>query len=932
MSRKWPRRQSSTSIRDRAVSSAANTRRPVLRQIGRLSAALALATTCAAAWTVQPARAGGPAVALSPSSVSVAAGQSFTLTATVTASDGTPLTGDVDFCSAGTASCGSDPSQVLATAPLSATGPGQATASTTFTAGSGTPSGFVAGWNYLMFGFLSTFAVSDPASVTVGSSGPSKLSTSISLSGDQNIQSNQSATFTAAVSNGTGTPPTGTVQFYDNGLTLGSSTLAGGSASFTAGGFTANVSHTITAAYMGDADNLGSTTSGGVSLTVSSPPSSVDTTISASVSPARLGYGGSATLSAHVVQTGTSVAPTNGSVTFWNGSDSIASGQIDGNGNVTITKGGWTPGHYTIRASYVGSRYNPASASFTVAVAALLHVQAPSATTVYGNSPPAFAPSYSGFLSGDGASSLATAPTCGTAATSASDTGTYPITCGGGSDPNYDFAYADGTLTVDKRDLVFSPQDVTVPAGTGPSASLGVAFSGFVDGDTPAVVTGSPDCRTDATSTSPAGTYTYTCDVGTMTALDYNLVPSGTTGTLTLTARALTVTAPSPQVTYGAGPPSVLAPQYSGFVGGDGVGSLAAPATCTTTATASSPVGTYPVTCMRAVAKPGDPYSIAYVDGTLTVLPAPLIVTPNDASMTQGDALPPLTATIAGFADGETLATSGVTGSPDCTTTTDGSSAGTFPISCTVGTLQATNYRFVMSTGTATLTVQARGASPTKVFNWTTGPVVVGQPVKLSGSLLAWKPILGVWLWWPAGSQTITLSLGSQSCQAVTDQFGSASCTVTPQGPTGWTTAGATFAGNQWYAPSTYTVPILLYAFPGGGAFLIGDLDNVLDSTVTFWGAQWAKTNSLSGGPAPSSCKGYASSVSGSGWSTDPGNSSSPPGSLPSYMGVIVTDSAQKHGSQISGSVDRVVVVHTNPGYESNPGHAGTGTIVANDF
>src|SRR6202040_2593590 len=45
---------------------------------------------------------------------------------------------------------------------------------------------------------------------------------------------------------------------------------------------------------------------------------------------------------------------------------------------------------------------------------------------------------------------------------------------------------------------------------------------------------------------------------------------------------------------------------------------------------------------------------------------------------------------------------------------------------------------------------------------------------------------------------------------------------------------------------------------PGGGSFVIGDKNAAIGNSVTFWGAQWAKVNSLSGGPAPASFKGFA--------------------------------------------------------------------------
>jgi len=121
---------------------------------------------------------------------------------------------------------------------------------------------------------------------------------------------------------------------------------------------------------------------------------------------------------------------------------------------------------------------------------------------------------------------------------------------------------------------------------------------------------------------------------------------------------------------------------------------------------------------------------------------------------------------------------------------------------------------------------------------------------------------------------------------------------------------------------------------PGGGSFVIGDQNAVIGNSVTFWGAQWAKLNSLSGGNAPSSFKGFAENpltpACGTDWSADPGNSTPPPpGPLPAFMGVIVTSSTSKFGSTISGNTVDIVIVQTNPGYAPNPGHAGTGTVVA---
>ena len=118
----------------------------------------------------------------------------------------------------------------------------------------------------------------------------------------------------------------------------------------------------------------------------------------------------------------------------------------------------------------------------------------------------------------------------------------------------------------------------------------------------------------------------------------------------------------------------------------------------------------------------------------------------------------------------------------------------------------------------------------------------------------------------------------------------------------------------------------------GGGAFVVGDRSAV--GPVTFWGAQWWRLNTLSGGAAPAAFKGFASAPAspacGVNWTTAPGNSPPPPaGPLPALMGVIVSGSISQSGSTISGNTVHIVIVQTNPGYDANPGHAGTGTVIA---
>src|SRR5262249_35109856 len=123
---------------------------------------------------------------------------------------------------------------------------------------------------------------------------------------------------------------------------------------------------------------------------------------------------------------------------------------------------------------------------------------------------------------------------------------------------------------------------------------------------------------------------------------------------------------------------------------------------------------------------------------------------------------------------------------------------------------------------------------------------------------------------------------------------------------------------------------VLVYAFAEGGSFVVGDRSAT--GAVTFWGAQWSKLNTLSGGNALPSFKGFARSADTSpcaiGWKTRPGNASPPPGPLPAYMAVIVAAAIDKNGAVAVGTVPHVVVVRTNAGYDADPNHAGTGTVV----
>jgi hypothetical protein len=167
-----------------------------------------------------------------------------------------------------------------------------------------------------------------------------------------------------------------------------------------------------------------------------------------------------------------------------------------------------------------------------------------------------------------------------------------------------------------------------------------------------------------------------------------------------------------------------------------------------------------------------------------------------------------------------------------------------------------------------------------------------------------------------------------------TDANGIATFTYSSALP-GTDTLRATVTNIAGSIPSnTVTVTWVPFA-PGGGAFVISDLKDVSGGSVYWWGAQWWKQDHLSTGLAPAAFKGFElsnpSPWCGQTWTTRPGNSPHPPKAVPagSVMAVIVAKHITKNGPVISGDIVHIVLVRTNPGYGPNPGHPGTGTIVA---
>src|SRR5207245_2202947 len=162
-------------------------------------------------------------------------------------------------------------------------------------------------------------------------------------------------------------------------------------------------------------------------------------------------------------------------------------------------------------------------------------------------------------------------------------------------------------------------------------------------------------------------------------------------GTLTVTPVGLTITADNQTKAYGASLPALTA-SYAGFVNGDSASSLTTGPAVSTTATASSHVSGSPYAITAAGAVDAD-YTISYAPGALTVTPVGLTITADSKTKAYGAALPALTASYAGFVNGDTPA-SLTTQTSISTTATTASPIGTYSITASgaVGSDYAISY------------------------------------------------------------------------------------------------------------------------------------------------------------------------------------------------------------------------------------------------
>ncbi len=309
----------------------------------------------------------------------------------------------------------------------------------------------------------------------------------------------------------------------------------------------------------------------------------------------------------------------------------------------------------------------------------------------YGQTNPVFTVTYTGFVNGENSSIITGTLNSSSPADTHSPVGNYPIVVSGQTAPNYTITYAPGNLTVIPAELLVHADNKTRPYGqTNPAFTA--TITGFVNGEDANVLTGALRMSTIAETNSPVGAYTIIPSG--LSSTNYSITFSN--GTLTVTPYALIAVADDKTRTYGSANPA-LTGSLTGLQNGDDI-----TASYSTSANTNSPASNYSI--LVELNDPGNKltnYSVTISNGTLSVIPAALIVTADSKSRAYGQTNPALTATINGFVNGEdtnalggalTLSTSADTNSP----------VGNYPI--VAGGLTATNYSITFSNGILTVT------------------------------------------------------------------------------------------------------------------------------------------------------------------------------------------------------------------------------------
>ena len=400
-------------------------------------------------------------------------------------------------------------------------------------------------------------------------------------------------------------------------------------------------------------------------------------------------------------------------------------------------------------------KWDEMSFTITIAAAVVPEITADNKTREYGEANPAFTYTASAPLNGE--------PELTTTATKTSPVGEYDIVVGRGTIIG-DYTAKNGKLTITKAPLKISGGTYTMKQGDA-LPTFTASYSGFKNGETQNVLTKKPTLTTTATSSSAPGTY----DVIVSGAEAQNYEITYEKGTLTISeADPVTVTAKSYTRAYGDANPT-FEYEVSGAT-------LVGVPEITCEATATSPVGTYPI-----VVKKGSVtnYNVTYVAGTLTITKAPLTIKAGTYTKKQGEKNPEFTLTYEGFKNNETKAVLTKQPTVSCNAT-ESSTPGEYPV--TVSGAEAQNYAITYVNGTLIVTEADAVVVTAKSYTRAYGDANPTFEYEVSGATLVGVPEITceATATSPVGTYPIVVKKGSVTNYNVTYVAGTLTITKAP--------------------------------------------------------------------------------------------------------------------------------------------------------
>ena len=342
-----------------------------------------------------------------------------------------------------------------------------------------------------------------------------------------------------------------------------------------------------------------------------------------------------------------------GSVTLAYGTGSAATAAVNTyTGSVipsVATGGTFTASNYTI--SYLGGDIIVGAKALTITASAR--------TKIYGDVATFIGTEFTslGLTNSDEVTGVTLSST-GAAATATVAGSTYPIVASAATGTglsNYSINYVDGALMVTPRDLVVANTDRSKVYG---SVLVNTDFVGTItgiqNGDNITVTRNS----TGAVATAAIGnSYPIVATLGDPDNKLGNYTVANPNGTLTVTAKALTITASARTKIYGD-VTTFAGTEFTslGLTNSDEVSSVTLSSTGAI-ATATVAGSTYSIVASAATGTGLSNYTINYVDGALTVTPRALLVANTNRSKVYGDVLvnADFTGSITGIQNGDNI-------------------------------------------------------------------------------------------------------------------------------------------------------------------------------------------------------------------------------------------------------------------------------------